>query len=131
MKQFSIKSMTASLLLCSICFFSCNNSHPESKAKFDTVTVNGCLLNCATKEKACWDEYEKCKSDAIVERNAAMNTCTHLPPANQRECKNEALSEYIAKLDQCEKKLKACLTIFASCRDACINQFTIEHDNTK
>ncbi len=131
MKKKSIKSMAALLIICCITFFSCNNSQSGSKAKLNIAKLNSCLSDCAAKEKACWDEYEKCKSKAYAEEQTALNVCNHLPPANQWVCKSKAVGDCRAKIEQCERNLKACLGSLSSCREACVSQLSFEQDNTR
>ena len=130
MKKLSIKSLTGLLLFCSISFFSCDNAkpYPNNNEKFEIATLNSCLLNCAAKEKICWDEYDKCKGKAAAEEQTALNICNHVTSANQWECKGKALSEYRNKVEQCERNLRACLAELSNCRAACTNQLTKEPD---
>jgi hypothetical protein len=124
MKKLSLLSAIGLLLAGSIYLLSCNNQQPAGNTAFSPVEINKCLLNCAAKEIACWDEYDKCKGRAKAEEQAALNTCSHLPKQNQSECKSDALSDYLEKLEQCEKNLRACLGQLKNCRADCSGQWT-------
>jgi hypothetical protein len=114
----------ASLNLIFICLttlfiFSCKNSSPVDKTKSALTDYKNCLKDCDQKEKVCWDEFDKCKGQAASEEQTALTICSHVPPANQAECKNKAVSDYRDKIEQCERKLRICLGEIRKCRDAC------------
>ena len=113
------------IFLCfvSLFIFSCNPRTGDS-TKIDIAAFDSCLNDCANKEKACWDEYDRCKGQAATEEQAALNTCSHLPPPNVFECRSQAVSNYRDKVDQCEKKLRACLEELKNCRKGCGDQYT-------
>jgi hypothetical protein len=126
MKKLSIKSAAVVFALFSISFFSCNNSKTDSN-KPEVVSINNCLLDCAAKEKLCWDEFDKCKGKAAAEEQTALNICSHVPPANKWECKGNAISAYRDKVEQCERNLRTCLAQLTKCRAAC-NQLVKQPD---
>jgi hypothetical protein len=113
------------IFFCALGLFisSCNNSQSGNLTAAQIATFDSCLNDCAAKEQACWDEFNKCKGIAATEEQAALATCSHLPPNNQAECKNEAITAYIKKVEQCEENLKLCLGQLSKCREACGEQF--------
>jgi hypothetical protein len=116
------------IFLTSLFIFSCNNSQSSDKLKNAVANFRNCSADCDNREKACWDEYNKCMGQAATEEQTALNICSHVPPANRAECRSEAVSAYAGKLEVCQRNLKACLAEVRKCREKCGEELSVPPD---
>jgi len=117
------------VFLTALFIISCKNSQSYDKLKNAVVNLNNCTRDCDKREAACWDEYNKCVGQASTEEQTALSRCAiHVPPENRIECKNQAISDFLSKKEECQKKLKSCLDEIRKCREACGNQYSLPPD---
>lgn len=128
MKQFSMLLLATVCAICSLAFFSCNNEKSNHGQGPETPTIDSCLLNSAVKEKACWDEYDKCISQVESQKERASQTCLTQPEPQRTICLNKVLLEYASQFKHCNDNLRTCLTESQNYRKACLSGITKQPD---